>query len=231
MGGAGARRVVLLRHGQTEYNVAGRLQGQVDIPLNEVGIEQARAASLVLMGVRPALIVTSDLGRAVETAQVVADAIGAGGGSGGMGGGSRGAGGGSGGAGGSVSVVPDPRLRERAFGRLEGMFDWQIRAQFPDVWAARRVGERLVGVGAEDRGEVGERFAAAVWEYLATLPEDATLLVVAHGACIALGITALLGLDPEEFTGIRGIGNCHWSVLGPSRVPGTLRLEAHNVGV
>ncbi|WP_454295343.1 histidine phosphatase family protein [Salana multivorans] len=202
----GASRVVLLRHGQTDYNRAGRLQGQVDIPLNEAGLEQARAAASVVAGFSPALVLSSDLGRAIETARIVADALVD-----------------------DVSVVPDPRLRERAFGELEGMYDAEIRAAYPDVWAARRVGERLVGVGAEDRGEVGARFAEAVWEYLRRLPEGSTLLVVAHGACIALGITALLGLDPEEFTGIRGVGNCHWSVLGPSRVPGTLRLEAHNV--
>lgn len=202
----GASRVVLLRHGQTDYNLAGRLQGQVDIPLNEAGLEQARAAASVVAGFSPALVVSSDLGRAIETARIVADALVD-----------------------DVSVVPDPRLRERAFGELEGMYDAEIRERYPTVWAARRVGERLVGVGAEDRGEVGARFAEAVWEHLGRLPEGSTLLVVAHGACIALGITALLGLDPEEFTGIRGVGNCHWSVLGPSRVPGTLRLEAHNV--
>lgn len=202
----GASRVVLLRHGQTDYNRAGRLQGQVDIPLNEAGLEQARAAASVVAGFSPALVVSSDLGRAIETARIVADALVD-----------------------DVSVVPDPRLRERAFGELEGMYDAEIRERYPTVWAARRVGERLVGVGAEDRGEVGARFAEAVWEHLGRLPEGSTLLVVAHGACIALGITALLGLDPEEFTGIRGVGNCHWSVLGPSRVPGTLRLEAHNV--
>lgn len=202
----GASRVVLLRHGQTDYNRAGRLQGQVDIPLNEAGLEQARAAASVVAGFSPALVVSSDLGRAIETARIVADALVD-----------------------DVSVVPDPRLRERAFGQLEGMYDAEIRERYPTVWAARRVGERLVGVGAEDRGEVGARFAEAVWEHLGRLPEGSTLLVVAHGACIALGITALLGLDPEEFTGIRGVGNCHWSVLGPSRVPGTLRLEAHNV--
>lgn len=202
----GGSRVVLLRHGQTDYNVAGRLQGQVDIPLNDAGLEQARAAASVVAGFSPALVVSSDLGRAIETARIVADAFDD-----------------------DTSVVLDPRLRERAFGELEGMFDAEIRERYPTVWAARRVGERLVGVGAEDRGDVGARFAEAVWEHLSGLPDGSTLLVVAHGACIALGITALLGLDPEEFTGIRGVGNCHWSVLGPSRVPGTLRLEAHNV--
>lgn len=202
----GASRVVLLRHGQTEYNLAGRLQGQVDIPLNAEGLAQARAAAPAMAAHAPALILSSDLGRALETARIVAGAVGDG-----------------------VAVVPDPRLRERAFGRLEGMYDAEIREAFPEVWAARRAGGRLEGVGAEDRGFVGLRFAEAIQEHRRALPDGSTLLVVAHGACIALGITALLGLDPEEFTGIRGIENCHWSVLGPSRVPGTMRLEAHNV--
>ncbi|WP_454301560.1 histidine phosphatase family protein [Salana multivorans] len=93
----GASRVVLLRHGQTDYNRAGRLQGQVDIPLNEAGLEQARAAASVVAGFSPALVVSSDLGRAIETARIVADALVD-----------------------DVSVVPDPRLRERAFGELRG---------------------------------------------------------------------------------------------------------------
>ncbi|MBN8881968.1 MAG: histidine phosphatase family protein [Salana multivorans] len=210
-GRRGASRVVLLRHGQTDYNVAGRLQGQVDIPLNEAGVAQAQAAASVVAGFRPSVIVASDLQRAVETAQAVAEAL------------ARES------SGGSHTVVMDARLRERAFGELEGMYDAEIRERYPSVWSARRAGERLVGVGAEDRGEVGARFAEAVWEHAAAAPDGSTILAVAHGACIALGITALLGLDPEEFTGIRGIGNCHWSVLGPSRVPGTWRLESHNV--
>lgn len=201
-----ASRVVLLRHGQTEYNRAGRLQGQVDIPLNPEGIAQARAAAPVVAAYAPAIVLSSDLGRALETARIVARAVGDG-----------------------VSVVPDPRLRERAFGRLEGMYDAEIREAFPEAWAARRTGGRIDGVGAEDRGFVGLRFAEAVWEHRRAAPDGSTMLVVAHGACIGLGITALLGLDPEEFTGIRGVENCHWSVLGPSRVPATMRLEAHNV--
>lgn len=218
----GATRVVLLRHGQTEYNVTGRLQGQVDIPLNETGIAQARAAAGVVAELRPQVIVSSDLGRALETARIVAGA-----GAGAVAGGGVVDGDGVDGAG--PEVVSDHRLRERAFGQLEGMFDEEIHERFPDVWNARRTGGSLVDVGAEDRGVVGARVAQAVWDHADAAPEGSTLLVVAHGACIALGITALLGLDPEEFTGIRGLGNCHWSVLGPSRVPGTWRLESHNV--
>lgn len=201
-----AGTVVLWRHGQTEYNIAGRLQGQVDIPLNEAGRAQAAVAAPLVTRFSPAAIVTSDLGRAVDTAQAAAGLSG-------------------------LEVTLDKRLRERSFGEWEGRYDVEIHAGWPEQATAWREGLPLLGIGAEQRGEVALRFAAAVEEHAAALSSDQTLLVVAHGACIALGITALLGLDAEVWAGLRGIGNCHWSVLGASQRAPHWRLLAHNVGV
>ena len=66
------KRVVWLRHGRTEWNDAGRFQGQTDVPLDDVGREQAKRAADLLVHLRPTAILASDLGRAVATAEPLA---------------------------------------------------------------------------------------------------------------------------------------------------------------
>jgi probable phosphoglycerate mutase len=71
-----ANRIVLWRHGQTDWNVANRFQGHSDIDLNEVGKFQAKHAAQILAGMNPTAIISSDLGRARTTAQALADITG-----------------------------------------------------------------------------------------------------------------------------------------------------------
>lgn len=68
-------RVLLVRHGETDWNRAGRVQGHTDVPLNELGRAQALAAAELLSGAEPSRIITSPLGRAAETAAIIAAAI------------------------------------------------------------------------------------------------------------------------------------------------------------
>ena len=199
-----AGKVLLLRHGQTDWNVALRLQGQSDIDLNEVGREQARSVALAIAALNPGAVVASDLSRAAETAELVAAGLG-------------------------LEVQLDSRLRERNFGQWEGLTGADIEVGWAAEYATWRSGQYPEGIGAETRGVVGERFARGVEDAAAELSSSETLLVVAHGACIAAGITTLLGLDADSWVGIRGIGNCHWSVLGSSDREPRWRLEGHNV--
>ena len=199
-----AGKVLLLRHGQTDWNVALRLQGQSDIDLNEVGREQARSVAAALAALEPAAVAASDLSSARETAELVAGGLG-------------------------LEVRVDPRLREKDFGLWEGLTGEEIAAGWPAEYATWRSGQHPVGFESETRGAVGERFASGVEDAAAELSSSDTLLVVAHGACIAAGITTLLGLDADSWVGIRGIGNCHWSVLGSSDREPRWRLEGHNV--
>ena len=200
--------VIFLRHGRTAYNAVGRLQGQVDIPLDEVGLWQAQHGAEALARMHaPARVVSSDLVRAWVTAEHYADAAGA-------------------------SVVADPRVRERGFGIWEGLTREEIAEGWPAEFEEWRRGADPHGIGVESRAAVAERVAAAVADHGADLAADDTLVVVAHGAAITLGITALLGLDPDAWRGISGLNNVHWSHLERSHSGSTTdwRLVAHNVG-
>src|SRR5699024_1058462 len=152
-------------------------QGQVDIPLDDVGRWQAdESARALLTRETPTLIVTSDLGRAADTARVLGEAAG-------------------------VRVVADERLRERGFGAREGMLREEMLAGWPEELAAWRKGEGPTTTGAETRRGVGVRMVEAVEEHVAGLDAGETLVVVSHGAAISIAITALLGLDPDGWKG------------------------------
>ncbi|GAA1737391.1 histidine phosphatase family protein [Isoptericola hypogeus] len=204
-----AGTVVLLRHARTAYNATLRLQGQIDIPLDEVGRWQAAEGGAALASShRATAIVSSDLGRAHDTARAYAREL-------------EGA-----------EVRTDQRLRERGFGAWEGLTGEEIRERSPEEYAAWRRGADPVRAGAETKAAVAERMAAAVTEHADALDDDATLVVVSHGAAISLAVTALLGLDPTTWRGLAGMHNVHWSHLhrsGAHAVP-AWRLVAHNVG-
>jgi glucosyl-3-phosphoglycerate phosphatase len=103
-------KLVLWRHGQTTYNAERRFQGQNDVPLNDVGREQARRAAPYLAAMKPTAIFSSDLSRAAETAAVLARLTG-------------------------LTVQLDKDLRERGGGSWEGKTADEIRAQFPEAFA------------------------------------------------------------------------------------------------
>lgn len=202
-----AGTVVLWRHGQTDYNLAGRMQGQVDIPLNAVGLAQAAVGAKALASAfQPAVIVSSDLVRAQVTAQALGEATGS-------------------------RVRLDSRLRERSFGIWEGLTREEIVAAWPGEFEQWARGENPEAVSAERVGAVGERMAAAVLDAAEPYGTGDVVVAVAHGAAIRAAITTLLGQDADTWSAIFGLENCHWSVLvhAPERTPGW-RLLAHNVG-
>jgi len=121
--------LLLARHGETDWNLAHRVQGHTDVPLNPAGLEQARALAERLAGERLVSVYSSDLVRARETAAAVARAQ-------------------------AVEVTVDPRLREKNFGSWEGLTDVEIVARFPDAVRGRwgdgetteAVAERVIAV-------------------------------------------------------------------------------------
>ena len=151
-----ATRVLAIRHGETDWNVDGRIQGQLDIPLNAVGQWQVHRLALAVADEGIDAVYSSDLLRAFETAQSV----------------SRGAG---------QPITTDVGLRERGFGVFEGLSFAEISARWPEQ--AERWRRRDPDFGAEG-GETLRDFSArsiATVERLAALHPGQTIAVVSHG--------------------------------------------------
>jgi broad specificity phosphatase PhoE len=195
------RRLVLWRHGRTEWNAEGRFQGQLDPPLDQEGRDQAvRAAPhLVAAGLQPddTVVVSSDLARAAETAATLTALLG-------------------------VPLKLDERLREHGMGSWEGLTRDEVAARFPDQFADWTAGRPVVGRGGEEPEAVAERALAA----LADLPTAATAVVVTHGGTAGRLLERLLGLGPDHRRVFGPLANCAWSELV---VQGTRwRLVRHN---
>ena len=203
-----AGTIVLLRHARTAYNAGLRLQGQIDIPLDDVGRWQAEQGATALAASHKASrVVTSDLQRAQDTAIVYARQMG-------------------------LDVVADVRLRERSFGGWEGLTSADIALRWPEEYAVWRRGEDVSVEGVEPKGVVARRVEEAVLRHADPLGPGETLVVVSHGSAITQAITRLLGMDPAVWRGLHGLHNVHWSHLHAS-APGAApawRLVAHNVG-
>jgi broad specificity phosphatase PhoE len=186
-------RLIVLRHGQTEWNTAGRFQGVTDIDLHAAGRAQAAQAAAVLVGLQPRLVVSSDLRRALGTAQAIADLAG-------------------------LQVRVDKRLRERAYGPWEGLTREEVEAQYAESFAAWRQRRPFTLDGIEPQAEVADRGAAVLTDVAAELGDDDTAIVVGHGGSARHAVAALLGWDLAQAETIRGLGNCCWADLrsGPS---------------
>jgi broad specificity phosphatase PhoE len=182
------RRIIIWRHGRTEWNLAGRVQGQTDVPLDEVGRRQAREAAARLASLQPTRIVTSDLSRARETADELGRLAG-------------------------LPIETDVRLRERSFGVREGLTMAEAWEQFPDHMARWAAGDEAGIPGSESSASAGERFTSALEEFLETLGSDETLVVVAHGGVTRAGTFTFLGFPRETWETFGGLNNCSWTVL------------------
>lgn len=198
-------RLVLVRHGETEYNAVGRMQGQLNSELTDVGLEQIRAAAPVLAGFEPAYIVSSDLIRAARTAEEVGQVCG-------------------------KPVKLDARLRETDLGKWQGLTLPGVEAGWPGGWDVWRSDPTWAPPGAESRVDVAARAMPLVEELVELFAEGPSVAVMlfAHGGLIASLSCALMGLPVSSWTALAGPGNCRWTVLrrrGPH-----WRLAGHNVG-
>lgn len=183
-----SRQLVFWRHGRTEWNAAGRVQGQSDVPLDEVGRQQAASAAARLASLNPARIVTSRLERATETAEVLGLIAG-------------------------VTVEKEDRFGEMSFGIREGLTMTEALEQFPQEMEAWLANRDIRMPGGETYAEAAARFRLGVTELVSTLGAGQTAVVVAHGAVLRVGICAFLGLPQEHWGAIGGFNNCAWTVL------------------
>jgi glucosyl-3-phosphoglycerate phosphatase len=181
------KRLVLVRHGRTSWNKIGRAQGHADISLDAVGVRQAKTAAKRLARYEPAMIWSSDLARARETAEYVAAAT-------------------------DLELVLDKRLREFDVGVRQGLTFEEFERQYPDLFAEVESGQRVVVPGAENDTEVAERMAAVLREAADGLADHDTGILVGHGASLRTGMLAFFGLA-ERSEIIAGMANCAWAVL------------------
>ncbi len=188
------RRLLLLRHGQTEYNAGSRMQGQLDTELSDLGRDQAAAAAEVLAKRQPLLIVSSDLKRALDTAMTLGDRAG-------------------------LPVQIDERLRETHLGDWQGLTHLEVDAVAPGARAIWRDDARWAPHGGESRVDVARRSVPLVSEIVATQHEwgldepERPVVLVAHGGLIAALTAGLLGLPVDNWPVLGGMGNASWVQL------------------
>ncbi|MCH4209838.1 histidine phosphatase family protein [Bifidobacterium sp.] len=231
--------VVFLRHGRTSYNLARRMQGQIDVPLDIIGQWQVDQSALELASAyywakvsqlarnperlaqpgpeavkhseieeyreapaagRTMRVVASDLFRAQQTAHAFADILG-------------------------LPVTCDTRLRERSFGRWEGLTRaeiMQMDAKAYEEWKTNYSGGQRYGV--ESLETLGRRGADAVNGLISReggRQTPGTLVIVGHGSWIIATIHTLLGEDPETSRSLDSVRNAFWSRMMPQySIPG-----------
>jgi glucosyl-3-phosphoglycerate phosphatase len=199
-----SRRIVLWRHGRTEWNATGRFQGQTDIDLDEIGRAQAWESARRLAALEPDLLISSDLRRTRDTMAALSEITG-------------------------KPIQLDERLRETFAGEWQGLTGAEIASRYPEEYKAWRAGDPLLKVGGgETRQDVAERVAAAVRDIAARLADDGLAVLTSHGGAARLGIAALIGMPLERFTNIGGLSNGSWSMLRDTD-QGWVLVE-HNAG-
>lgn len=205
------RRIVLWRHGRTAWNSINRFQGQEDVPLDEVGLDQVRRAAQTLIGLKPTKIVSSDLERARVTAESLAALAG-------------------------LNVLTDPDLRETFAGVWQGLTRTEIIERFPQEFAAWGGDSDIRPGGGETRLEVADRVTRAIEKALQDIPENGTLVVASHGGALRAGLGRLLGLAPAQWAALGVLANAQWTVLTeldestPRPLGLNWRLQEYNAG-
>ena len=191
-------QLFIVRHGETEWNRQGRIQGHTDVGLSEQGIEQAKCLAARLNSVQIDTAYSSDLRRATDTAaEILADK--------------------------DVPLVPTPRLREYDKGAFEGLTETELRSRYPGEYPGY-VAKDLdyAPEGGESTRQVSARMAAVVNEIKERHLAD-TVLVVGHGGSLRAAMMALLGMSLDanwRFV----FGNCTLTIVDTYHDNAVLRL-------
>jgi len=199
-------RVVLWRHGQTDWNVENRFQGHSDIPLNKVGEYQASEAAKVLAALRPDRIISSDLLRAQSTAAALAKLT-------------------------DIKVEINPNLRETDGGLWEGKLASENRASHGELFANwYEGGDEPAGVTGERRSEVAKRAVSVIEKETANF--SGTIVFVTHGGTVRSVLGSILKLPIAQWGVIGGLSNACWSILELTKHHTGTRwyLAEHNAG-
>lgn len=177
-------RIILVRHGETTWNIEGRYQGQEDTPLSERGLAQGKLLAEGLRNIPIDLCISSPLQRSYQTCKFCADLHG-------------------------LSVATDERLLEINHGSWEGVLAPDIAKQYPEEFELWHTKPHLVIMpdGGESLEDVRCRSREAFDEYAAKY-EGKTILVAAHDAVNKAVICDVLGLGMEHFWQIKQDNTC-----------------------
>lgn len=186
-------KIVIWRHGQTDWNVENRFQGHSDIPLNKVGEFQVNHAAKILAGLKPNRIISSDLIRAQQTAKSLADLL-------------------------NLKVELNPKLRETNGGKWEGKTGTENRASDGDYFVRWIDGhDDPAGHTGERRSEVANR-ALSVIEEITNSNSTGTVVLVTHGGTARCVLGSVLKLPMNQWGAIGGLSNACWSILEISQL-------------
>ncbi|GAB3623936.1 histidine phosphatase family protein [Mariniluteicoccus endophyticus] len=201
-----AARLIVWRHGQTDWNLERRWQGEADIPLNETGRAQAREAAPAVAALGITEIWSSPLQRARATAEELAQLTG-------------------------LEVRTDDRLKEISVGEWSGRPVAELRDEFAEVLDAEARGEDVVRGGGESVRQVERRVAEALHEIGEQAPDGAVVAVAMHGLAGKVGSLELVGVPAAVKEGFAGLENCRWVVIDRSHQDShPWRITAYNVG-
>ena len=196
-------RVLLWRHGQTDWNLVNRFQGHSDIPLNGVGRYQVQHAAEILAGMNPTAVISGDLGRARATAQALADLVG-------------------------LPVTTYENLRETNGGLWEGKTGKENRAEdFQNFIRWIDGDDNPAGTTGEKRSQVAARAVGVIMKELEGKTNQ-LLVVATHGGTARCVLGDLLQLPLSHWGVIGGLSNASWSIL--ERNTRQWNLIEHNAG-
>lgn len=185
-------RIYLIRHGQTDWNIQGKIQGSHDIPLNGTGLKQAEMLAAGMESRPVKKIFTSTLKRAMATAEAL---------------GSRQ----------EAEIIPMPQLIEVEFGKWEGLTWEEIENRYPKEyrhWVSDPA--QAAPPGGESQKEIINRCKTALNEIIKQTGGREDIAVVSHGATLAWLVSLMLGPDVEDESMIvenASITTVHYSPL------------------
>ena len=180
-------RWFIVRHGETEWNAQGRIQGHTDISLSERGVQQAKLVAQRLAGVTLDVAYSSDLARSAETAREILDQR-------------------------SIPLHTTPRLREFNKGVFEGLTSEETGQRYPELYEASQVNDLdFAPPGGETIRQTSVRMNAIMTELRMRHPDE-NVLIVGHGGSLRAGFVALMEL-PLEANWRFSMTNCGLSVL------------------
>ena len=198
-----ARRLLLMRHGQTSWNAERRIQGQLESELDDTGHRQAAATAVVLARLGPAALWSSDSARARQTAAYLAKETG-------------------------LDPTYDARLREYHLGARQGITHAEYADLAPEEFARFRSGDYGGVPGGETAAQVSARVVAAINDLLAGVAPGDLAVAVSHGSAIRDTVPVLLGWPAQDRPALHGLANCGWVELDQAEPGGLFRMSAYN---